>query len=194
MFRPVPLSPNPWRLVLAAFGISPPEQRPKQNLQLVRFVEHVLRFFKEGASPALLATHHCGSHWPQATTHRSLRLRRASFFFRGSSKYGGSAVAEPTILCPFPDTHSPFSFRIERFRSSPLEKLSPKSFSNDHIDSPPGEHYLRPVMDIVDVRFYPSILSSSLSAWCHPNTGTSLPLPCSTLACKPRLGSLRAST
>jgi hypothetical protein len=148
---------------------------------------------KEGASQALqrCTTAAIIGRWPLHAAR--LRLRRASFFFRGSSKYGGSAAAEPHLLCHFP-IHILLSLSHRAFRSSPLEKLSPKSFSNDHIDSPPGEHYLRPVMDIVDVRFYPSILSSSLSAWCHPNTGTSLPLPCSTLACKPRLGSLRAST
>src|SRR5262249_47155074 len=42
--------------------------------------------------------------------------------------------------------------RIERCRSLSLQKLSPKSLCNDHVDSPPGEHYLRPVMDIVDGR------------------------------------------
>ncbi len=35
----------------------------------------------------------------------------------------------------FPIHISPFCFHIERFRSLPLEKLSPKSFSNDHTDS-----------------------------------------------------------
>jgi len=54
-----------------------------------------------------------------------------------------------------------FLFRTERFRSLPLEKPFPKGFSSNHKDPPPGEHYLQPVMGIVDVRFYPSILSSS---------------------------------
>jgi len=46
-------------------------------------------------------------------------------------------------------------FFHERIRSSPFEKFPPRNLSNDHIDSPPGEHYLRPVMDIADVGYYP---------------------------------------
>jgi len=120
-----------------------------------------------------------------------LRLRRASFFFRGSSKYGGFAAAKPRILCLLSDTHSPFFFASSSIRSSPLEKLSPKNFSSNHIDSPPGEHYLRPVMDtLLTLGFPRPFFRRPYSAWCHPNTGTSLPLPCSTLDRKLRLGSL----
>jgi len=136
---------------------TPTVRRSKAKPQLVRFAEHVLSVFKEDASAQ--------RYWPDASRRpalavghcapQNLRLRRASFFFRGSSKYGGFAAAKPRLLCPFSDTRSPFYPRIERIRSSPLEKLSPKSFSNDHIDSPPGEHYLRPVMNTADVRFLP---------------------------------------
>ncbi|MEO8096058.1 MAG: hypothetical protein ABI811_00025, partial [Acidobacteriota bacterium] len=42
-----------------------------------------------------------------------------------------SLLAKPHLLCPFRYTFSFLFLRIERIRSSPLEKLSPKSFSND---------------------------------------------------------------
>ena len=64
-----------------------------------------------------------------------------------------------------------FLLRIERIRSSPLEKLSPKSFSNDHIDPPPGEHYLRPVMNTVDVRFSRPFFRRPLERLVPPKRG-----------------------
>lgn len=63
-----------------------------------------------------------------------------------------SVVRKPPHFVHFP-IHVLLSLHIERCRSSPLEKLSPKSFSNDHTASPPGEHYLRPVMDTVTLGF-----------------------------------------
>ena len=72
-------------------------------------------------------------------------------------------LAEPLILCPLPDTRFSFRFASSVFRSSPFEKPSPKGFSNDTTQTlPPGRALPSPVMDTVDVRFYPSVLSSSL--------------------------------
>jgi hypothetical protein len=106
---------------------------------------------------------------------RGKRLRRASFFYRSSSKYRGSASqrALPALrnlqlfklfIPPF-KTFEKSNAQAARadIRSLPFETRSPKRVSNDHANSLPREHYRQPVMDIVDVGFYPSTLSSSLT-------------------------------
>jgi hypothetical protein len=92
-------------------------------------------------------------------------LPRASFFFRGSSEYGGSASQNLLHLQPFFPIHVLLSFFLhERIRSLPFEKLSPKSFSNDDTSTLLPE-------SIVDVGLNPSALSSSRLCSVPPEHG-----------------------
>ena len=73
-----------------------------------------------------------------ARSRKPRRLRRASFFYRSSSKYRGSASAEPSTFRafsfpPFEHFQKPTRKLHERLcRSLPFEALSPKRASNDH--------------------------------------------------------------
>lgn len=88
----------------------------KQNLS-ARAQQGARAFGFQRRRIASLATHHSDRIGHRPLRPADLRLRRASFFFRGSSKYGGSAAAEPSRLCPLSDTH--FSFSVSH-RAIPL--------------------------------------------------------------------------
>ena len=92
--------------------------------------------------------HHAQASGLRRQLAQTERLRRTSFFYRSSSKYRGSASAEPSTFrafqfppfLPFQNQHASCTSGLRR--SLPLETLSPKRVSNDHAQIPfPGEHY-----------------------------------------------------
>lgn len=108
----------------------------KQNLQLVRYKEHVLSVLKEVASPVLPAMLHGGTLLPLATAHRpdcAYGALVSSLEVLQSMEV--PHFAEPLKLCPLPDTQFSFLFAS----SVPLvaigEAFAKRLLQRHHTDS-----------------------------------------------------------
>ena len=107
----------------------------KQNLQLVRYKEHVLSVFKEDASPSyrqrIAAT--CIGHWPLHAAVFACGALVSSLEVLQSMEV--PQLAEPLILCPLPDTRFSFLFAS----SVPLvaigEAFAKRLLQRHHTDS-----------------------------------------------------------